>query len=261
MRYVLQTQIAQSRVVIRPAAQRPTEEPIFFPDREIIDAGVADFREPRVIEFPILIPIRSIPLAGSVVRLVGEADSDPAPGESPQLLDEAVIQLPSPFSVEESNDLGAAVQKFRAVAPVTVKAVPACDSLRVARVPVVLDRANFQDRRLLGERRQEARHRFRLCIHSELPIRRRDEPRLDRPQPEYITKCSAFLLPLKERHELPLSWYRTLRFGWWSLPRRSKRFCHAHDLPRPASHERSERLPAPERPQHAQPVFRCQKAR
>jgi hypothetical protein len=87
----LQTQFGQSWVLIRAPTQGPTKESIFFSYIKIVDAGVADSGEPCVIKFPILISIRSMPLAGRVVRLVGEADSNPASVESPELLYEAVV--------------------------------------------------------------------------------------------------------------------------------------------------------------------------
>jgi hypothetical protein len=44
-----------------------------FGDREIVDAGVAFALEVVFVEFPILVTVGAIPVAGVVVRLVREA--------------------------------------------------------------------------------------------------------------------------------------------------------------------------------------------
>jgi hypothetical protein len=118
-------------VVVGAATQWPAIQPIFFFDGKIINAGVANSREPCVIELPILVAIRSKPLAGRVVRLVGEADGNPVPTKSPELLDEPVVQLRRPFPGKEGYDFFASMQELRAVPPITVDGITACDALWV----------------------------------------------------------------------------------------------------------------------------------
>ena len=69
---------AARAVTVGSPAQRPAKQAVCFSDRQIIDAGVPDFREPGIVELPILIAVRSMPLARGIVRLVSKTDCDAA---------------------------------------------------------------------------------------------------------------------------------------------------------------------------------------
>src|SRR4029077_11673284 len=127
------------------------EEALIFSNRKIIDAGVAMFHKPGGVELPVLIAVRPVPLAGSVVRFVGEADGNPVLAKRPELLDEAVVQFGRPLPCEKGNDLRATGEKLGAVAPATIHRVAARDLLRVAGIPVILGSAHFQNRGLSCE--------------------------------------------------------------------------------------------------------------
>jgi len=53
----------------------------------------------------------------------GEPHRDAVRGESPELLDQAIVQLPDPLTGEERLDLLAAVRKLDAVPPAAVRSV------------------------------------------------------------------------------------------------------------------------------------------
>jgi len=88
------------------------KQPILLSDRNIVDAGVPNFREPGVVELPVLISVGPMPLPRLVMRLVHESDSDPVPIKSPDFLDEAILQLFTPLSRKKRNHLGSAVYKL-----------------------------------------------------------------------------------------------------------------------------------------------------
>jgi len=50
-------------VVVGAAAKRPTKQALLFFDGKIVDAGMTNSREAVLIEFPILIAVRPMPLA------------------------------------------------------------------------------------------------------------------------------------------------------------------------------------------------------
>src|SRR5258705_11904111 len=72
----LQTQFGQSRMFVRTAAERPMEFAHPFHDAHIIDAGLAPAHQTFIVEFPLLVPMRAIPIAAIVVPFVGEAHGD-----------------------------------------------------------------------------------------------------------------------------------------------------------------------------------------
>src|SRR5436190_21183514 len=63
----LKSQIAQSRMIVRPASDGPVKQPFRLSDREIIDAGVARLHEAALVELPIFIAITSPPLPGGIM--------------------------------------------------------------------------------------------------------------------------------------------------------------------------------------------------
>lgn len=129
---ILHAQLGQSRVVIRPATQWPMKESLLFFDGKIVDTAVPDSRQARVIELPILIAVRPMPLSGIVVRLIGEPHSDPVPIERPELFDETVVELRGPLPFEKSKDFGTPMKELGTVAPEAVSCVTKRDSVWVA---------------------------------------------------------------------------------------------------------------------------------
>ena len=67
-----QPQLTQPRMVIRPSAKRPVELAFAFLDRQIVDAGVAQFHQALRVELPVLVAVTSKPLAGIIVPFVGK---------------------------------------------------------------------------------------------------------------------------------------------------------------------------------------------
>lgn len=63
-------------MVIRSSAKRPVELAFAFPDRQIVDAGVAQFHQALRVELPVFVTVRAVPLAGVIMPLVGKAYGD-----------------------------------------------------------------------------------------------------------------------------------------------------------------------------------------
>ena len=116
----LQPQVGQTRVVVGAAAERPVVKPLRLLDSQIVDAGVAPMHQAVVAELPHFVAVRSPPLAGGIVRLVSKAHRDAIVIERPQFLDEPVFEFARPLAGEECNDLLAAVDELRPVAPAAV---------------------------------------------------------------------------------------------------------------------------------------------
>jgi AraC family transcriptional regulator len=66
----LQTEVAQSRMVIWTTALRPVEEPIRLGDPPIIDAGIPMMHDSFRSELPILVAICAVPLSRIVVKFI-----------------------------------------------------------------------------------------------------------------------------------------------------------------------------------------------
>ena len=132
-------------------------------DRQVIDAGDAAAHQALFVELPVFVAIAAEPVAGIVVRFIGEAHGDATVGERPHFFDQPIIELAIPFAREKCLDLLAAVNELGAVAPDTVDRISERDVGRIARVPGI-----FGDPRLLcgglgAERRQ------RRAVHGRAP--------------------------------------------------------------------------------------------
>src|SRR5690242_12251286 len=138
----------------RTRACRPAVKARRFSDRQIVDAGVALAHQSVLVERPILVAVRAIPLAGIVVPFVREAHGDAVFGTGPELLDQAIIELFRPFALEECDDRVAAGEEFSAIAPSTIDAVRKRYTLGVAAVPSVLGHPHLQDRGFAREWRK-----------------------------------------------------------------------------------------------------------
>jgi len=97
----------------------PTKSSIGFLDWQVVDAGEAEFHVAKFIEFPILVAVGAKPLAGVVVIFILETHGDAIAVECPRGFLEAIIQFLVPLAAEKFNDLCAAMNEFRAVAPLS----------------------------------------------------------------------------------------------------------------------------------------------
>src|ERR1043165_726917 len=88
-----ETEIAQARMVIGPAAQRPMILALAFLDGQVVDAGDAQPNQALAIELPILVAVAAMPLSTVVMPFIGEAHGDAAFAEGPNFLDQAVVEL------------------------------------------------------------------------------------------------------------------------------------------------------------------------
>src|SRR5215204_4995755 len=135
-------------------------------DSVVVDGGVAPAHEAVSIELPQLIPMTSPPTPLRVVALVLEPDRDAVPREAPEVLLQAVVELPGPLTLEERDDLLAALEELLAVAPLGVLGVGERDLLGIAGVPGVLGRFDLPPGTLLSKRRHG---RSYLLILAALP--------------------------------------------------------------------------------------------
>ena len=138
-------EVAQTRVIVRPAAERPAELALGLRDRVFVDAGMARAHQPVLGEFPVLVAIGTKPLAAVVVVFVGIADGDAVALESPKLLDQAIIELAVPFARQESLSLGTVGREFGAIAPARVDRIGERDLGGIAAVPAIFGKANLLD--------------------------------------------------------------------------------------------------------------------
>src|SRR6266702_8114323 len=124
-----------------------------MPGGELVDAGIAAQPEPLFVELPVLVPVRAVPLSGSVVALIGEADSDAIGVICPEFLDEAVVLFAVPLAVEEGDNLRAAIDEFGSIAPAAIDGVRQRNAFRIAGVPGVFSGADLGHRGFVGKGR------------------------------------------------------------------------------------------------------------
>src|SRR5262245_10580521 len=127
-----------------------------FRDRKVIDAGDAPTHEAALVELPVLIAVRAMPLAGIVMPFVGEPHCDAILVKCPQFLDQAIVQFLVPFTDQKLHDGVAPGEKLGAVAPNAIGSVSQRDSLRLARIPGVFCNPDFLRSRIgiKGRKRQ-----------------------------------------------------------------------------------------------------------
>src|SRR3984885_4646733 len=130
-------------MVVGPPSQRPVILAVRRRDRQIIDARDTPTHQPLLIELPVLVAVGAKMLPAIVVPLIGEADRNPITGERPELLDQAVVQLPTPLASEKRHDLGAPLDELGPVSPDAILGVSERDSARIAAVPAVLRRPDL----------------------------------------------------------------------------------------------------------------------
>src|SRR5262245_45345138 len=104
-------------MVIRAPAQRPMIFAVAGGDREIVDARDAPLHESPLVELPVLVPVRAIPVARIVVPLVRETNGDAVALTRPQLLDEPIVQLAGPFASQKLLNRVPPRQELGSIAP------------------------------------------------------------------------------------------------------------------------------------------------
>src|SRR5258708_6614501 len=85
-------------MIIGAAAERPMILALALHDRKVVDAGDAQPHQAMRVELPILVTVAAEPVSAVVVRLVGEAHGDAVAMERPELLDQAIVELPVPLA-------------------------------------------------------------------------------------------------------------------------------------------------------------------
>jgi len=73
---LLQSELAQSRMIIWPPTERPAKFSFDLIDRQIIDTGKAQAHQTVLIELPVFVAIRAMPAAGFVMPLIGKLHCD-----------------------------------------------------------------------------------------------------------------------------------------------------------------------------------------
>ena len=154
---VSEAQRGEAGVVVGAAAEGPVEFAIGFFDREVVDASVAVVHDAIWIEFPVLVSVGAVPIAGVVMALIGETDGDASSVEGPELFDQAVVEFATPFSGEECDNLFATVDELGPVSPSAVDGVGESDLFGIAGVPSVFGFADLCGGGLASEGRDQVR--------------------------------------------------------------------------------------------------------
>jgi hypothetical protein len=88
------------------------------------------------------------------VPFVGETNRDAVVSESPDLLDEPVVEFALPFPGQERFYLRAVLNEFCAILPAAIRRVSKRNALRITSVPRILGHADFLKCRFKCERRE-----------------------------------------------------------------------------------------------------------
>ena len=80
-------------MLIRSPTERPVKLPLCLPNGQVVDGRVARDHQPILREVPVLIPIRSKPVAGVVVPFVCKTHRNPILAEGPQFLDQSIVRI------------------------------------------------------------------------------------------------------------------------------------------------------------------------
>src|SRR5581483_11593906 len=138
-----EAQVAQRRVFVWSATERPPVLALSFVDDDVVNARVTDGHEPFGIEFPVFVPVTPEPMTAVVAPLVGKAHGDAILPKRPQLLDQTVVDFALPLAHEECFDGGAALEEFASVPPAAVLRVRERDARGVAAVPGIFRKPHF----------------------------------------------------------------------------------------------------------------------
>src|SRR3954469_9615751 len=91
-------------MTVRAPAKGPMILALRFGDREVVDARDPLAHQAALVEFPVLIAIRSEPAARVVVPLVGKPHCDPILMLGPHFLDQPVLQFTRPLPAQKRDD-------------------------------------------------------------------------------------------------------------------------------------------------------------
>src|SRR5271166_5307692 len=80
-------------MIVGASAKLPVILAIGLLDRKIVDAGNAKPHQAVLVEFPVLVAVAAEPMTAVVVPFIGEANGDAVLAESPDFLDQAVVEL------------------------------------------------------------------------------------------------------------------------------------------------------------------------
>ena len=122
---------------------RPAELPLGLGNEHIVDARESALHEAVGGEFPILVAVGAIPLAGRIVKFVLKAHGDTVGREGPEFLLQAVVEFSRPLAPEQFDDRRATVDKFGAIAPFGIFRVGQSHALGIAAVPTVFGELDF----------------------------------------------------------------------------------------------------------------------
>ena len=120
-------------------------------DGDFVDAGFAAAHEAFVGELPQFVAVGAVPVVGVVVVFVLKPDGAAIFAATPELFDQAILQLAFPLAIEEGLNGVAAHDVLAPVAPLAVGGVGEADTHGVARVPGVFGHAGFLPRCVEGE--------------------------------------------------------------------------------------------------------------
>src|SRR5262245_34392785 len=151
---ISQAEIAERGMIVGTAAEGPMILALARLDGKVVDARDPKPHQALLVEFPVLVAVAAVPIVAVVVPFVGEAHGNTVLTEGPELLDQPIVELATPLSLQEGLDLLAPVEKFRAVAPAAVDRVGEHDARRVARVPGIFGHAHFLGGGLCGKGRK-----------------------------------------------------------------------------------------------------------
>src|SRR2546430_9203874 len=144
----LQAQLRQPGMTVRTAADRPVVLSFLLQDWQVVDARNSTAHEPSFIEFPVLVSVRTKPVARIIMPLVREADRDSVAFASPDLFDQAVVQFLVPLPGQEQDDSLAAGQELGTVSPHAIRRIRERNPMRVTGVPSVLGHSSLLARGL-----------------------------------------------------------------------------------------------------------------
>jgi hypothetical protein len=129
----------------------PVELAVRRLDGQVVDAGMAEAHQAVLVKLPVLVSVGSDPVAGIVVKLIGEADGDSISGKGPEFLNKAIIDFPDPFAGQKFDDLRPALKELAPIPPTAVGRVDKRDAFRITTILPILGRAYLLYRSLARE--------------------------------------------------------------------------------------------------------------
>jgi hypothetical protein len=138
-------------MIVRATAKCPGIFTVHFLDGKIVDACESQLHESIIVEFPIFVAVRAIPVSRIVVPLVGEAHGDAVLGEGPKLFDQTVVEFLRPLAGEKSDDVLPSSHKLLAVPPARIEGVGESDLLWISRIPAIFGETHLLDRGFAGK--------------------------------------------------------------------------------------------------------------